>query len=285
MRIVTDISMTAALGAFRTQAPRTRARGWVRLVVTALAGFIVPLLALLLWQVSASRDWLPQQILPPPDMVWQSFVDMVKSGELLGHIEISLQRVVEGFALGAVIGLTLGFSIGLSPILDDYLSPLITAFAQVPTLGWVPLLMILLGIDEGLKVAIIAIAAFIPMVINTRAAVRAVPQGLLEVARCFMYTRRQQLLRVVLPASVPTIFTGIRYGLTHAWKALVGVELLASAEGLGYLLVWGRQMFWLDMVLLAMAVIGVLGFAMDYGLARIERRLQRWRIGPLGDPS
>jgi sulfonate transport system permease protein len=86
------------------------------------------------------------------------------------------------------------------------------------------------------------------------------------------------LRKVVLPAAIPPIFTGLRYGLTHAWNALVAVELLASAEGLGYLLVWGRQMFWLDTMMVAMLMIGIIGFVLDRGMAIVEWRLQRWRI-------
>ena len=96
--------------------------------------------------------------------------------------------------------------------------------------------------------------------------------------RCFDFSRWQLLQKVVLPAAVPPIFTGLRYGLTHAWNALVAVELLASAEGLGYLLVWGRQMFWLDTMMAAMLIIGIVGFALDRTMATLEARLQRWRL-------
>ena len=94
------------------------------------------------------------------------------------------------------------------------------------------------------------------------------------------FTALQRLRLVILPAAVAPVFTGIRYGLTKAWTALVAVELLAAAQGLGFLLVWSRQMFWLDMMLFAMIVIGLVGFLMDYGLARVESRLQRWRLDP-----
>ena len=94
----------------------------------------------------------------------------------------------------------------------------------------------------------------------------------------FRFSRWQLLQKVVLPAAVPPIFTGLRYGLTHAWNALVAVELLASAEGLGYLLVWGRQMFWLDTMMGAMLIIGVVGFLLDRIMATCEARLQRWRL-------
>jgi sulfonate transport system permease protein len=105
-----------------------------------------------------------------------------------------------------------------------------------------------------------------------------VSSQLLEVGETFRFSTLQKLRLVVLPGSVPSIFTGLRYGLTHAWIALVSVELVASSEGLGYLLVWGRQMFWLDTVLVSMAVIGVVGFLTDKVLAVIEQRLQRWRV-------
>jgi sulfonate transport system permease protein len=148
-------------------------------------------------------------------------------------------------------------------------------------LGWIPLLMLLVGIDETLKVLVIAKAALVPVTLNTRAGIRAVPPAYLEVARAFRFNRRQLLRKVVLPAAVPPIFAGVRYGLTQAWLALVAVELLASSEGLGYLLVWGRQMFWLDTVIVAMLVIGAVGFIMDRALRAVETRLQRWRAAGL----
>jgi len=158
--------------------------------------------------------------------------------------------------------------------------PLFTAIAQVPNLGWIPLLVLLLGIGETLKLTIIAKAAFIPMVLNTADGIRRVSPQLLEVARSFRFSNSQLLRLVVLPAAVPSIFTGFRYGLAKAWTALVAVELLAASEGLGYLLVWGRQMFWMDLVIFAIIIIGVIGFAMDFCLTRAETYLQRWRTEP-----
>jgi sulfonate transport system permease protein len=138
--------------------------------------------------------------------------------------------------------------------------------------------MLLVGIGEPLKILVIAKAAFVPVAFNTLAGIRSVPPVYVEVGALFRFSRRQLLRKVVLPAAIPPIFTGLRYGLTHAWNALVAVELLASAEGLGYLLVWGRQMFWLDTMMVAMLMIGIIGFVLDRGMAIVESRLQRWRI-------
>ncbi len=239
---------------------------------------VVPAALLLLWTISAALGWLPPQVLPSPADVGQGMLEMWRSGELVRHASISLLRVIYGFSAGAAAGLALGIAMGLSRRVEDYVKPLFTAFAQVPTLGWIPFLMLLVGIGEGLKILVIAKAAFVPMVLNTHAGIRSIPSGYFEIAAVFRFNRLQMLRHLVLPAAVPPIFTGVRYGLTHAWLALVAVELLASSEGLGYLLVWGRQMFWLDTVMIAMIAIGIVGFALDRATAGVERPLQRWRI-------
>lgn len=237
----------------------------------------MPLAALALWAAASRAGWLPMQILPAPDQVAETFADLWAAGDIRDNAAISLGRVLQGFGIGATAGLALGIGMGLSRTLEAYVRPLFTAIAQVPTIGWVPLLMLPLGIGEPLKLVIIAKAALVPVTLNTLDGIRAVPHGWLEVAAVFRYSRVQLLRYVVLPAAVPPLFTGIRYGLTNSWKALVAVELLASSEGIGHLLVWGRQMFQMDVVLSAIAVIAAIGFALDFALARVERRLQRWR--------
>jgi sulfonate transport system permease protein len=243
----------------------------------APVGLLVPLCLMMLWIVASRHGWVPPQILPGPDDVWATLTDLWDSGDLWRDTAISLQRVVEGSLIGGSAGLVLGISLGLSRGLEAYVRPLFSALAQIPALGWLPLMMLLVGIGEPLKVVIIAIAASVPITLNTMNGIRDVPAGYIEVGRVFRYNRLQLLRRIVLPAALPPIFVGVRYGVTHAWLALVAVELLASSEGLGYLLVWGRQMFQLDVVIAAMAVIGVIGFVLDRALAAMEARLQRWK--------
>jgi len=244
----------------------------------AAVALLFPAFLLVLWSLAARLGWLPPQILPAPEEVGSALLELARNGDLARDTGISLLRVVEGFAAGCVLGLLLGVAMGLSPTVEDYVRPLFTAFAQVPTLGWIPLLMLLVGIGEGLKILVIAKAAFVPVTLNTLAGIRAVPAHYSEVGTVFRFSRWQMLSRVIFPAAVPPIFTGLRYGLTHSWNALVAVELLASAEGLGYLLVWGRQMFWLDTMMAAMAMIGIVGFLLDRVMAMLEARLQRWRV-------
>jgi sulfonate transport system permease protein len=240
-------------------------------------GAYLPLLALGLWALAANRQWAPPQILPAPRLVAQTLGELISSGELLQHCGISLARVTGGFLLGGALGLLLGTAMGLSRRVEQYVYPLFHALNQVPVLGWLPLAMMVFGIGESLKVVIIAQASLVPIAINVFEGIRRVPRQYVEVARVFEFSRGQYLRKVVFPATVPSLFVGLRYGLTLAWLSLVTVELLASSEGLGFLIVWGRQLFQLDLVLVAIISIGVVGLLLDQGLARLEARLLHWR--------
>lgn len=243
----------------------------------SLVGWIVPLLLVAAWALASKKQWVAPQILPAPAAVATILLDQVKTGELFVNFGISLARVAGGFVLGGLIGVAVGVAMGLSRRVEQYLFPLFNAISQVPVLGWLPLAMMVLGIGESLKVVIIAHAALVPIAINALKGIRNVPESYLDVARAFKFSKRQLLRKVVFPASVPGIFVGIRYGLTQAWLSLVTVELLASSEGLGFLIVWGRQLFQLDLVLAAIIVVGVVGLLLDRGLEKLEARLLRWR--------
>lgn len=244
---------------------------------SAALGLCLPAALFVAWSVAAERELIPPQILPAPSAVAATLVDLVRTGDLPLNIAISLGRVFGGFAIGSAVGLLLGVAMGLSRRVEDYLHPTFKAISQVPVLGWLPLLMMLVGIGESLKLILIAKASLVPIALNTLQGIRGVPRQYFEVARVYQFSRAQLLRKVVLPAAVPSIFVGVRYGLTQAWLALVTVELLASSEGLGYLIVWGRQLFQLDLVLASILVVGVVGLLFDTGLGKIEGRLLHWR--------
>jgi sulfonate transport system permease protein len=242
-------------------------------------GLSFPLFLLLVWQASSTFGWLPEQILPAPAIVWQTIHDLAADGSLLADSLISISRVLRGFALGAGIGLLLGAAMGLSPRLHDYLDPLFLSVSQVPIVGWIPLLIVLVGIDEGLKNIVIALAAFIPVTLGAYQGIRDVPGNYREVGRVFTFSRWSMFRTIIFPAAVPSIFTGLREGASNSWQTLVAVELLASTEGLGYLMAYGRQLFQLELVITGMIVIGIIGVTADWVLGRIEQHLQRWKLG------
>lgn len=245
-------------------------RGW-------LLAWPLPLAVLALWWLAARNAWIAPQVLPSPEAVALTLQEAARSGELWANLQISLLRVLAGFGVGLVGGLLLGVAMGLSPTVKDYVYPTFKAFSQVPVLGWLPLLMLLVGIDEALKIILISKAALVPIALNTLKGIQNVPTRYIEVARVLKFTRWQLLRKVVFPAALAPIWNGVRYGLTHAWLALVVVELLASSEGLGFMIVYGRQLFQLDVVLAAVVVVGAVGYLLDKLLAVIERRLLVWR--------
>lgn len=270
-------SLTAPLPADGIGPPRLLFRPSLNWSVNWLWAWAVPLALLAIWQLASARGWVPDQVLPAPRTVLNTFSDLLGSGELWVHLNISLVRVFAGFSIGLFGGLMLGVAMGLSPLLRDYVYPLFKAFSQVPTIGWLPFLMLLVGIDESLKYLLIAKATLVPVAVNTCQGIQGVSHRFVEVARVYAFSRWQLLTRVVLPAATAPIWNGVRYGLTHAWLALVVVELLASSEGIGFLIVYGRQLFQLDVVLAAVLAVGMVGWALDKALQRTEDWLLRWR--------
>lgn len=253
-------------------------RAWGTRAGHAVAGLLLPALLLGLWQIAVARAWVPEQILPAPARVAQSLTELWSAGELQQALGISLRRVAWSCAIGGGCGLLLGVAMGVSRRASAYLFPTFEVVSLFPVVGWIPLLIIFVGIDEPLKVSAISIAVVTPVAVSTRASIANVPRALLEVAAVHRFRLDQTILRVVLPAALPGIFNGLRQGVMQAWLALVFVELLASSEGIGYLMVWGRQLMQPDLVVVGMVVIGATGVLLDAALRWGETRLVR---GPL----
>ena len=250
-----------------------------RRTVFVAAGLILPALIVLLWWAATAHRWVPEQLLPAPALVWQTLRELWASGDLHSHLAFSASRVAWSLLIGGSAGLLLGFAMGLSRTLRAYLHPSFNVVAQFPVLGWVPLLIIFAGIDEALKISAISIAVVVPVTINTLKGIANIPRPLLEVARVYCFSPLQVLWRVVLPAAAPSLFTGLRQAVMQAWLSLVFVELLASSEGIGYLILWGRQLSQPDLVVAGMVVIGAVGVLLDLALRWLEARLQGWRRG------
>jgi len=248
-----------------------------QVVLRALLGVLLPAVVLTVWYVATDRQWLPEQILPAPALVWQTFLELSQDGELPNNLLISLERIGWSVLYGGSAALLLGFAIGLSRRAYDYLYPTFNLVAQFPVVGWIPLLMIFLGIDEALKIAAVSLAVFVPVLVATYKSVLNVPVHLLEVARVYEFSRLQTLQKIILPAALPSVVSGLRQGVMQAWLALVFVELLASSEGIGYLMVWGRQLMQMDIVFMVIAVIGVVGLLLDAVLKWVEQHFNQWQ--------
>jgi len=238
--------------------------------------WLLPVAIFVLWCQASAHAWIAPQILPTPELVWETFLDLLKGGDIASSFQVSVTRLALGFALGAVIGLALGLLIAASRRIEHYINPIFRIIIQVPLTAWMPLFILLLGINETLKIIIIAKGCMIPVALSTAEGIRSIPTKYTEVARVFGLSRRDVILKLTLPAALPQLFSGFRLALSHSWMALVMVELLASNTGLGYMMVWGRTLFQLDLVIVGMIIVGLVGFVMDLGLRHAEIRIRKW---------
>lgn len=239
-------------------------------------GLIFPLLLLYTWQIAVERNWVNTLLLPAPDLVWIALKDLYNSGELWSNLSVSLSRIGYGFSAGIIVALALGLAMGLSRTAEAYIWPTFKVINLVPVVGWIPLLILLVGIDEALKIILIAKAALVPMTINVFKGVRNISPQLVEVAEVYQLGTWSKFKNLVLPGAFLSFIGGLRLSLASAWGALVAVELLASSEGIGYIMVYGRQIFQLDVVLATVVVIGLVGFVFDALIRLIQKQFRGW---------
>ena len=257
-------------------APTVRGR-LRRSVVAAALGLVVPVLGVLVWQWLATSGEFTASQLPTPAAVLGALSELVRRGELWRHVAISSQRVLLGFVAGAGGGLVLGGLVGLSAPACALLAPSIQAVRAVPSLAWVPLLLLWLGIGETPKIVLVAIGAFFPVYTTVAAALAHVDPHLVEVGRAYGRSGLRLFLRVQLPAIAPATLAGLRLGLAQGWLFLVAAELIASSIGLGFLLIDSQNTGRTDILLLAIVLLALLGKLTDSLLGLGERRLlRRW---------
>jgi len=248
-------------------------RRWTSVVV----GAILPLGILVAWQATTSLGWFTVVQLPSPAMVLEAGVELVERGTLGGFILTSAQRVVVGFAIGATLGLLLGAVTGLARTWDVFFGSTLGAVRAVPSLAWVPLLILWLKIGEESKITLIAIGAFFPVYTTVSAALRHVDRQLVEAGRAFGLRGVRLFTTIQLPAVLPSVISGLRLALAQSWLFLVAAELIASSSGLGFLLVDSQNNGRVDRILLAIVLLAVLGKTTDAILGIFERwAIRRW---------
>jgi sulfonate transport system permease protein len=266
------------VGAGARRGPRTPRGSGARVAGTSLwLGVAVPLGLVLVW--FATTSWLgvfsPHQ-LPSPGQVAATAGELARGGELARHVGASAVRIALGFAAGASAALVLGTVVGLSRTVEALIDPTLQLVRNVPSLAWVPFLLLWLGIDEAPKITLIAIGGFFPVYLNLVTGIRQTDRKLIEVGHVFGMRRAELVRRVVLPSALPYLLVGLRVGLGQSWLFLVAAELIASTRGLGYLLIDGQNTARPDMMLVGLLVLAGLGKLSDTLVRRVERRALHW---------
>jgi sulfonate transport system permease protein len=241
-----------------------------------IAGLLLPFAFLGLMEALVRTHVVPEHLVPAPSTIAETLWQL--GGNRLGrHIGASSLRVFAGFAIGTAIAILFGAAMGLSHRLDALLDPSFQALRAIPSLAWVPVLLLWMGIDEAPKITLIAIGAFFPVHLSVVAGIRGVDRKLIELGEVNRLSQRALFVRILLPASLPQIFTGLRTGLSLAWMFMVAAELIAATRGLGYLLSDGRETGRPDLVFGAILLLALLGKLSDSVLKTIETRVLSWR--------
>ncbi|SKC44671.1 ABC transporter permease [Plantibacter cousiniae (nom. nud.)] len=270
------LGTTAAAGAQATQSGRdARAVLGSRRIVVVLGGFLAPVVILGAWQLVTAFGLVPASQLPAPAEVWAAGVDLAQRGWLQQDVAISVQRVLIGFLIGAVLGLVLGAVVGLSRLGDILLSTTFAAIRAVPSLAWVPLLILWLKIGEESKITLIAIGAFFPVYTTVSAALRHVDKHLVEAGRAFGLNGVALFRTVQLPAVTPSVVSGLRLALAQSWLFLVAAELIASSMGLGFRLVDSQNNGRVDRIFFVIIVLALLGAITDALVGVLDRWIKR----------
>lgn len=264
-------------------------RGWG-------TGLIVPLALIALWHTSAAMGWVNPHVLPSPLAVVQrwvayllpqipfseatgSWLAWAVSGELIVDSIGSMVRVVSGFLIGAALALPLGLIMGASPRVYALLNPLAQVLRPIPPIAYIPLAILWFGLGNPPAIFLIAIGAFFPVLINTIAGVRQVDGIYIRAARNLGANQRTMFLRVMLPAAVPYILSGVRIGIGTAFIVVIVSEMIAVNNGLGFRILEAREYFWSDKIIAGMISIGMLGLAIDMGVNKLNNYLLRWHRG------
>jgi sulfonate transport system permease protein len=203
--------------------------------------------------------------------------DLVADGTLGRETLVSVQRVVIGFAIGALIGLVLAVVAGLNRIGEDAVDPPMQMLRTLPHFGLIPLFIVWMGIGEAPKVALIALGVAFPLYLNTYAGIRSIDRKFLEAARTLHLNRRERLRHVVVPGAVPQALVGLRQSLGVAWLSLIVAETISASSGLGYMINHAREFLQTDVIVVGLAVYSLLGLLTDSVVRFLERRALRWR--------
>ncbi|WP_411691106.1 ABC transporter permease [Acinetobacter gandensis] len=245
-------------------------------IKAVIKGLTIPVILLVLCEILVRQGVIEPYLLPAPSSLWQSFLEL-SEGELWQHIWTSTWRVFLGFFIGSGLALIFALFVGLNKQAEAFLEPSFSAIKSIPSLAWIPLLLLWLGIDESSKITLIAIGAFFPTYTNTVAAIQGVDRKLIEVAQVYRLKYFRQIREIILPAASPGILTGLRNSLSLAWMFMIAAELIAATQGIGYLLSDGRETSRPDIVIIAIILLAVLGKISDSIMKYIEQYLLRWR--------
>ena len=247
----------------------------VRLLRPAL-GFLLPVALAVFWEIAVYMGLSNGRLVPPPSVIWNTFVDLAKTGELQSHALATLSRVAAGFAFGVVAGTIFGAITGYSALTPRVVDPTLQALRSIPSIAWVPLFILWFGIFEASKIILIAVGVFFPVYLGVMGAVMSVDRKIVEVGRVFRLSGVAMVRRILLPAVMPAYVISLRAGLGLGWMFVVAAEFLGASTGLGFLLIDGQQLGKPAQIVAAIVAFAILGKTTDWLIALDSAPFLRW---------
>lgn len=242
-----------------------------------LLGAALPIILIAVWEILSRTGVVPAYQLPAPSVILETILGLAADGSLWGHIGITVYRVFFGFLIGTVFAVILGSVVGLYGKAEQIFDPMIQAFRSIPSLAWVPLFILWMGIGEPSKVTMIAVGVFFPVYLNVVSGIGGVDRKLIEVGKMYGLNTFQLIKRVILPASLPSFLTGLRSGLGLGWMFVVAAELMGASTGLGYLLVLGQNTLSPETILASIVLFAIIGKLSDWLLKTVEEKSLHWQ--------
>jgi sulfonate transport system permease protein len=257
--------------------PESLAARLGRLVIDGPAlGLLLPVAAAIGWEMAVRLGWSSGRLVPPPSVIWETFLQLAKGGALQHHAAATLTRVAIGFGAGVAAGTIAGAVTGYSRFLCRLLDPTLQALRAIPSIAWVPLFILWLGIFEASKVTLIAVGVFFPVYLGVMGAVASVDRKIVEVGRVFRLSGPQMVRRILLPAVLPSYVIALRSGLGLGWMFVVAAEFMGASQGLGYLLIDGQQLGKPAQIVTAIVAFAILGKITDWMIVAAARPFLRW---------
>ena len=239
-------------------------------------GIILPLLLALGWELAVRAGFSTGRLVPPPSVIFSTFAELAKTGELQRHALATLGRVAAGFGIGVAVGTLLGAITGYSVLVRSFIDPSLQALRAIPSIAWVPLFILWLGIFEASKVTLIAVGVFFPVYLGVMGAVMSVDRKIVEVGRAFRLSGAQMVRRILLPAVLPSYVIALRSGLGLGWMFVVAGEFMGASEGLGFLLVDGQQLGKPAQIVAAIVAFALIGKITDWIIVCLTAPFLRW---------
>ncbi|RAI34683.1 ABC transporter permease [Rhodoplanes roseus] len=239
-------------------------------------GLVVPVVAAAGWELCVRAGLSDGRLVPPPSRIAETFWDLAATGELARHAAATVLRVAAGFGLGALAGTVMGALAGYSALTRALVDPTLQALRAIPSIAWVPLFILWLGIFEASKVALIAVGVFFPVYLGVMAAIASVDRKIVEVGRIFRLSGPAMVRRILLPAVLPAYVVSLRAGLGLGWMFVVAAEFMGAGEGLGYLLVDGQQLGKPAQIVAAIVAFAIIGKTTDWILVAATAPFLRW---------